>query len=134
MLPSAGSTRVALQGPQETIMLTLYGTLLQPRSPADCDITPKSIVRIADDGTIDEVASGNAPAGDTIGDDGCWMFRPVADTHADGESGSGGFDYGVGVRRSDAGQRDAHREPGGRNAWVHVLVGHGRDDAHARRG
>ncbi|MHC4695342.1 MAG: amidohydrolase family protein [Planctomycetota bacterium] len=62
-------------------MLTLYGTLLQPRSPADCDITPKSIVRIADDGTIAEVGSGKAPAGDTIGDDGCWILPGFIDAH-----------------------------------------------------
>ncbi len=62
-------------------MLTLYGTLLQPRSVDTCEVTPESIVLIADDGTIAEVRSGHAPSGDIVGDPACWILPGFIDAH-----------------------------------------------------
>lgn len=62
-------------------MKTLYGTLLQPRSADECDVTPKSVVRIGDDGTITEVGSRQSPGGDLVGDDDCWILPGFVDGH-----------------------------------------------------
>jgi len=62
-------------------MKTLYGTVLRPRSADECEVTPRSIVRIGDDGRIAEVNSGRAPAGDVIGDDRCWILPGFIDAH-----------------------------------------------------
>lgn len=62
-------------------MDTLYGTLLQCHAADECDVIPKSIVRIGDDGKIAEVDSKKAPGGDVIGGDGCWILPGFIDAH-----------------------------------------------------
>lgn len=61
--------------------MTLYGTLLNPRSPGACEVTPGSVVRIADDGTIAEVGTGKAPKDDVLGDDTAWILPGFIDAH-----------------------------------------------------
>ena len=39
-------------------MLTLHGTLLQPRTANECSVSPNTIVRIGNDGRIAEVYVG----------------------------------------------------------------------------
>lgn len=60
-------------------MPVLYGTLLQPHAPDRCDVTPSATVRIDDDGRIAEVGPGRAPAGDVVGDGGCWVLPGFVD-------------------------------------------------------
>ncbi|MCP3904329.1 MAG: amidohydrolase family protein [Planctomycetes bacterium] len=57
-------------------MVTLTGTLLQPRSPAQCDIVPGATVTIGEDGKIATV--GTDPPG---GGDGCWILPGFVDAH-----------------------------------------------------
>jgi guanine deaminase len=62
-------------------MVTLSGTLLQPRSSDRCDVVPDATVTIGDDGTI---AAAGAPAsggGDAVGGDGCWVLPGFIDAH-----------------------------------------------------
>ncbi|MHC4493342.1 MAG: amidohydrolase family protein [Planctomycetota bacterium] len=62
-------------------MVTLTGTLLQPRSWDQCDIVPGATVTIGDDGRI--AAAGALPpaGGDTVGGDGCWVLPGFIDAH-----------------------------------------------------
>ena len=62
-------------------MKTLYGTLLQPRSADECEVTPNSVVRIDDDGRVAEVGTDKAKASDLIGDDACWILPGFIDAH-----------------------------------------------------
>lgn len=62
-------------------MVTLYGTLLQPRAADDCQVTREAIVRIDRDGRIAEVGSGKTSAGDVIGGDDCWILPGFVDAH-----------------------------------------------------
>jgi guanine deaminase len=62
-------------------MVTLTGTLLQPRSEDQCDIVPGATVRIGDDGTIAEAGSAAPPGGETVGGDGCWILPGFVDAH-----------------------------------------------------
>ncbi|MHC5002178.1 MAG: amidohydrolase family protein, partial [Planctomycetota bacterium] len=62
-------------------MLTLTGTLLQPRSSDECDILPGASVTIGDDGRIATVGTGSSGGGETVGDDGCWLLPGFIDAH-----------------------------------------------------
>ncbi len=62
-------------------MQTLTGTLLQPRSATECDVTPNAIVRIDDDGRFAEVGSGPTKTGDLVGDKACWILPGFIDAH-----------------------------------------------------
>lgn len=62
-------------------MTTLYGTVLHSRSASECDVAPKTTVRIGDDGIIAEVGPSRAKGGDRIGDDGCWILPGFIDAH-----------------------------------------------------
>jgi len=62
-------------------MVTLTGTLLQPRSQDQCDILPGATVRIGDDGRIAEAGSAASPGGEAIGGDGCWILPGFVDAH-----------------------------------------------------
>jgi guanine deaminase len=62
-------------------MQTLYGTLLEPRSPEECKVTPQAIVRIGDDGRFAEIGSGRTPALDVIGGEDCWILPGFIDGH-----------------------------------------------------
>jgi guanine deaminase len=62
-------------------MVTLTGTLLQPRSPDHCDIVPGATVTIGDDGTIAEPGPAAPGAGEIVGGDGCWVLPGFIDAH-----------------------------------------------------
>jgi guanine deaminase len=62
-------------------MLTLQGTLLQPRSPTQCDIQRGTIVRIGADGRIAEVGTGSSAGADVFGDEACWLLPGFIDAH-----------------------------------------------------
>ncbi|MHC4414326.1 MAG: amidohydrolase family protein [Planctomycetota bacterium] len=62
-------------------MVTLSGTLLQPRSDDHCDIVPGSTVTIGDDGKVAERGSGAAAGRDTVGGEGCWILPGFIDAH-----------------------------------------------------
>ncbi|MCO6439122.1 MAG: amidohydrolase family protein [Phycisphaerae bacterium] len=62
-------------------MTTLFGTLLEPRTPSECRITPKTVVRFAEGGKIAEVNRGASPGGDAVGDDGAWILPGFIDAH-----------------------------------------------------
>lgn len=62
-------------------MKTLSGTVLHPMSPTRCEVHPKSILRIGDDGRIVEVAADQGQDGDRIGDDDCWLLPGFIDAH-----------------------------------------------------
>ena len=62
-------------------MRTLYGTLLQPRSPEECTVTPRMTVHIGTDGRISEVAQRPAVGRDVCGDDACWVLPGFIDAH-----------------------------------------------------
>ncbi|MFH0982589.1 MAG: amidohydrolase family protein [Planctomycetota bacterium] len=62
-------------------MQTLYGTLLQPRSPNDCALTADTFVRIADDGRIAEVGTGRTRGQDVWGGEECWILPGFIDAH-----------------------------------------------------
>jgi guanine deaminase len=61
-------------------MVTLTGTLLQPRSADQCDVVPGATVVIGDDGRIAD-AGAAAPGGETAGGDGCWILPGFIDAH-----------------------------------------------------
>jgi guanine deaminase len=62
-------------------MPTLFGTLLQPASITECRITPDSLVRFADNGTIATVERGRPDRGDCAGDADCWIIPGFVDAH-----------------------------------------------------
>jgi guanine deaminase len=62
-------------------MVTLSGTLLQPRSADQCDVVPEAAVRIGDDGKIAEAGPGAARDGEVVGGDGCWVLPGFVDAH-----------------------------------------------------
>ncbi len=62
-------------------METLFGTMLTPCSPDRCDVTPDTVVRVSDDGSIAEVGKDKAPKGDVIGGEGCWLLPGFIDAH-----------------------------------------------------
>jgi guanine deaminase len=62
-------------------MKTLYGTLLGPKSPDECEVSPNSVVRIDDDGKIATVGSGRTDAKDVFGDERCWIIPGFIDAH-----------------------------------------------------
>ena len=62
-------------------MTTLYGTLLEPRTAAECIVIPKAIVRFAKDGKITEVAQGPTRDEDVVGDERCWILPGFIDAH-----------------------------------------------------
>jgi guanine deaminase len=66
---------------KESGMQTLAGTLLQPRSPHECAMTPSAVVRIDDDGRIREVGKEKSRAKDVIGDASCWVLPGLVDAH-----------------------------------------------------
>ncbi len=61
-------------------MPTLYGTLLQPRTPTQCDIVPPCLVGIAN-GRISEVKPGSPAGRDVCGDETCWILPGFIDAH-----------------------------------------------------
>ena len=62
-------------------MKTLSGTLLQPRSNTECEITPQTTVRVDGDGLVAEVGVGASSAQDVVGGDGCWLMPGFIDAH-----------------------------------------------------
>ena len=62
-------------------MLSLFGTLLQPRSWEHCDIMPATTVAIGDDGRIAAVEPRSPAGSDVVGDDGCWVLPGFIDAH-----------------------------------------------------
>lgn len=62
-------------------MVRLFGTLLQPRSWDQCDITTAATVAIGEDGKIAGVASGRPTESDVVGGDGCWILPGFIDAH-----------------------------------------------------
>ncbi len=62
-------------------MPVLFGTLLQPESPTECRITPKTAVNIGGDGRIREVGPALAAGKDVVGDEGCWILPGFIDGH-----------------------------------------------------
>lgn len=62
-------------------MTTLFGTLLEPRTPSDCRITRQANVRFTEGGKITEVVRGTPPAGDVVGDQDCWILPGFVDAH-----------------------------------------------------
>ncbi|HOW70682.1 MAG TPA: amidohydrolase family protein [Phycisphaerae bacterium] len=62
-------------------MQELAGTLLQPRSAERCDIAPRALLQIADDGRIAAAGPGPVKAGKTLGGPGCWIIPGFIDAH-----------------------------------------------------
>ncbi len=62
-------------------MQTLFGTLLQPQSTDDCEITPRTLVQIDNDGMITSVQTGKRKGSDLIGDEGTWILPGFIDAH-----------------------------------------------------
>jgi guanine deaminase len=62
-------------------MVTLTGTLLQPRSRDRCDIVPGATVTIGDDGKIAGADSAAPDRSETVGGDGCWIMPGFIDAH-----------------------------------------------------
>lgn len=62
-------------------MQLLHGTVLQPRTAAECDVVAGASVRIAADGKITAVESGREPGGDAIGGADCWILPGFVDAH-----------------------------------------------------
>ena len=62
-------------------MPTLYGTLLQPRGPDDCAVTPGTAVRFDAAGKIAQVGPDRPPGGDVVGDEACWILPGFIDGH-----------------------------------------------------
>ncbi len=62
-------------------MATLYGTLLQPMSPAECRVTPRCTVEAGEDGRIVEVAGGRPRPAGALGDEGSWILPGFVDAH-----------------------------------------------------
>jgi len=61
-------------------MKTLVGTLVEPLSASQCQITPRSAVGIDDDGRIVPASTG-AARGTVIGDEQCWILPGFIDAH-----------------------------------------------------
>jgi guanine deaminase len=68
-------------GKESGSMKTIYGTLLQPRSAADCAVSARSVVQIGDDGRISTVESGTPSARTDAGDASCWILPGFIDAH-----------------------------------------------------
>jgi len=62
-------------------MTTLYGTVLRPKSPDQCETIPGAMVRIDDRGKIAQIESGQKPRGDVVGGDDCWILPGFIDAH-----------------------------------------------------
>ena len=62
-------------------MISLSGTLLQPRSWEQCDVVPGATVAIGDDGKFAAVGAGAPAGGDIVGGDGCWILPGFIDAH-----------------------------------------------------
>ena len=62
-------------------MVTLTGTLLQPRSSDQCDVVPGTSLTIGDDGKIATVGTEPSGAGERAGGDGCWILPGFIDAH-----------------------------------------------------
>ncbi len=62
-------------------MQTLQGTLLKPCSATECQVIPKTVVRIGADGKFAEVAAAKTTAGDVLGDAACWIVPGFIDAH-----------------------------------------------------
>jgi len=62
-------------------MHTLCGTVLQPESPAACNVIANATVSIATDGRIAEVAAGMPGSGEFLGDAACWILPGFIDAH-----------------------------------------------------
>ena len=62
-------------------MVTLTGTLLQPRSSDHCDVVPGATMTIGDDGRITSAGAGAPGGGEVVGDDGCWILPGFIDAH-----------------------------------------------------
>ncbi len=62
-------------------MPTLHGTLLQPRSTAQCDVTASAVVEFGEDGRFAEVRSGKPKGRDVLGGDGRWILPGFIDAH-----------------------------------------------------
>ncbi|MCP4246418.1 MAG: amidohydrolase family protein [bacterium] len=62
-------------------MTTLHGTLLQPKTATDCQVTADAVVRIDDDGRFAGIEQGKTAAGDVVGDAACWILPGFVDAH-----------------------------------------------------
>ncbi len=62
-------------------MPALFGTLLQPVSASDCQITSNCAVHIGDDGRIAQVGPGKSRDRDAVGDEHCWIIPGFIDAH-----------------------------------------------------
>lgn len=62
-------------------MQTLFGTILRPQSPTDCQILPQMVLRIGDDGRIAELSATQTQATDVIGGEGRWILPGFIDAH-----------------------------------------------------
>ena len=60
--------------------MNLFGTLLQPTSASNCQITPKCILDI-EQGRIAKVGPGQPGARDVLGDEQCWILPGFIDAH-----------------------------------------------------
>jgi guanine deaminase len=63
------------------IMVSLSGTLLQPRSWDQCDVVPEATVVLGEDGEIAAVESGPPAGREVVGDGGCWILPGFIDAH-----------------------------------------------------
>jgi len=62
-------------------MHTLCGTLLQPRSPGQCEVIAGAAVQIGDDGRFAEIATGSPRGKNKLGDPRCWILPGFIDAH-----------------------------------------------------
>lgn len=62
-------------------MTTLCGTLMQPKTPGECTISPSSCVKIGDDGRITEITSGKPTGANAVGGEGAWILPGFIDAH-----------------------------------------------------
>lgn len=62
-------------------MQTLFGTLLEPRSADQCEVTPRTVVQIDNDGMITAVGTDKGKGGNLIGDRETWILPGFIDAH-----------------------------------------------------
>lgn len=62
-------------------MPTLYGTLLQPQSASDCQVSKNATVHIGENGRVAEVVTGKPHERGVLGDEECWILPGFIDAH-----------------------------------------------------